>query len=78
MISRIDSFAAAAVGGTVGLLLSLAASRVLERLLFRIEPTDPVTVVVVMIALGAATWLASYWPSARATRISPLETMHGD
>jgi len=73
-----DYLLAAAVGGAFGLAASAILSRGLERLLFQIEPTDPITVVAVTIALAAATWIASYWPSLRATRISPLETMQSD
>lgn len=69
---------AAGVGALVGLLLSLALARVLRGLLYEVEPTDPVTLGAVIGTLSAAAWLASFFPSRRAARISPMETMRAD
>jgi predicted permease len=65
----------AAVGGLAGLVLAIVLARLLRSLLFGIQPTDPATVLIVVAVLGAATWLASFLPSLRSSRISPAEAM---
>ncbi|MGH7507722.1 MAG: hypothetical protein ACRELX_18865, partial [Longimicrobiales bacterium] len=66
------------IGGVVGLGLYFAVTRVLQGLLFGIEPTDPATFAIVVLVLGAATWLASFVPSSRGTRVTPMETMRAE
>lgn len=66
------------VGAVVGVGLALAASRVLESLLFEVSARDPWT-------LGAATLLvigmglaAAWWPAMRASRVDPVEALAAD
>lgn len=66
-----EGLALAAAGVALGLVGALAAGRVLESLLFRIEPTDPVVLVAVAILLAAVTALACLFPARRAARTSP-------
>jgi putative ABC transport system permease protein len=70
--------AAAAAGGVLGLVLAFAVTRVLRSLLYDVEPNDPLTVAAVIVTLAVATWFASYIPSRRTTRVSPMETMRAD
>jgi putative ABC transport system permease protein len=70
-----ESMSLVAVGIVLGLAGALAASRVLEGLLYGVEAHDPLTfsavpVVLVMVGL-AATWL----PARRATRIDPVTAL---
>ncbi|HZP48641.1 MAG TPA: ABC transporter permease [Vicinamibacterales bacterium] len=61
------------IGGVVvGLLASLALSRLVASLLLNVSPTDVVTFAVVPAVLAAAALGASYLPALRATRIDPL------
>ncbi|HEV3140909.1 MAG TPA: ABC transporter permease, partial [Vicinamibacterales bacterium] len=59
-------------GVVVGLIASLALSRLIASLLFNVSPTDVVTFVVVPLVLAAAAIGASYLPALRATRIDPM------
>jgi putative ABC transport system permease protein len=62
-----------ALGGIgLGLLGSLALTRVLSAMLFGVRPTDPLTFMSVSVLLGAVALLASYGPARRATRVDPL------
>ncbi len=70
-----DYLAAAAVGAAAGLVLSLALARVLQSLLYEVRPMDPLTMLTVIALLAAATWLASFVPSLRGSRVSPMEAM---
>jgi ABC-type antimicrobial peptide transport system permease subunit len=70
-----DYMMAAGLGAGIGLILSLAMSRVLQSLLFEVRASDPVTVGIVVLLLAGATWVASFVPSLRSTRVSPMEAM---
>ena len=59
-------------GLAVGLLLGLAVAKVSASLLYGVSPVDPVSIVVTMALLGAASLLASYIPARRAARVDPM------
>src|SRR5262249_23736742 len=66
-------------GGTfVGLLGALAATQVLENLLYEVKPHDPQTYVVIAILLAAVGLLASYLPARRASVVDPAITLRTD
>ncbi|HEX5074202.1 MAG TPA: ABC transporter permease [Gemmatimonadaceae bacterium] len=65
----------AAAGIAIGLLGAFATTRVLQSLLFGVNPTDPVTlggVTIILVMLGA---LAAYVPARRATKVDPVEVL---
>jgi predicted permease len=59
-------------GLALGLVASLALTRVLGGMLFGVTPTDPVTFVVVSFLLATVALLACYIPARRATKVDPL------
>ena len=63
------------LGIASGLVISLAATRLLSRLLFRVSPTDPATFLLIALVLLGSAVLGSYIPSRRATRVSPTEAL---
>ena len=65
----------AAIGLAIGLLLSLAASRVMASMLFALKPTDAVTYVAVLIAVTPVILLAAAIPAWRAARIDPVTAL---
>jgi ABC-type antimicrobial peptide transport system permease subunit len=61
------------IGGiAVGLPLTLAATRVLERFLYGLTPADPLTMALAILAMLAAAATAGYLPARRATRVDPM------
>ena len=62
------------LGGVASVLLS----RLLAGLLFEIEPTDPVTFVVVGAVLAAVALLAAFVPARRATMVDPIEALRAE
>jgi putative ABC transport system permease protein len=44
----------------------------MTRLLFKVEPTDAATFILVSISLIAAALVACYLPARRATKVDPL------
>jgi putative ABC transport system permease protein len=64
---------ALAVGA--GLLLSLAAGRVLAKILYQVSPTDPLALVSASLMLAIAALLACFFPASRATRVNPMTAL---
>jgi len=67
-----QGMALAIVGIGIGLFGAFALTRLLQRLLFEVGPTDPLTFVGVALVLSAATLLACYIPARRAARVDPI------
>jgi len=67
-----QGMALAVVGIALGLFGAFALTRLLQKLLFEVGPTDPLTFVGVAFMLSAATLLACYVPARRAARVDPI------
>ncbi len=68
----VQAFRLTLMGVVVGLVASVAASRLIASMLFDVSPTDIVTFIVVPVLLAASALAASYLPALRATRIDPM------
>lgn len=64
-----------AAGVALGLVLAFGLTRFMAGLLYGIRATDPVTVIGVVILLGAVALLACSLPALRATRIDPVKAI---
>jgi ABC-type antimicrobial peptide transport system permease subunit len=62
-------------GVGVGLLAAGALTRLLERLLYEVEPLDPWTFALSALVLLAVAALASYVPARRGMRMAPVEAL---
>jgi putative ABC transport system permease protein len=62
----------ALIGIGLGVLGALAVTRLINSLLFGVQPTDLATFTVVSLALFATAVIACYLPARRATRVDPL------
>jgi putative ABC transport system permease protein len=60
------------IGTGVGLMLSLAFTRVLQTLLFDVSATDPLAFGAIIALLMLVGLLACYLPARRATKVDPL------
>ena len=60
------------IGLVLGLLISLAGTRLLSGLVVGVKPSDPVTFIVVVLLLTGIALFACWIPARRATRIDPL------
>jgi predicted permease len=70
--------APAAAGILVGLGFALAASRLMEGLLFELSPRDPVVFGSVSVVLLVSAIAASLLPALRATRVDPMMALRTD
>jgi predicted permease len=68
----------AALGIAAGLAGALVMTRFMESLLFGIEPTDPITFIVIVGLLVLMALTAAYVPARRAARIDPLISLRAD
>jgi len=62
----------ALIGVAVGMIASLALSRLIASLLFETAPSDPLTFAGMVTLLGAVALLAGYLPARRASKIDPM------
>ncbi|MDB6129990.1 MAG: permease, partial [Verrucomicrobiales bacterium] len=63
------------LGSFIGLLGSLALTRILSSILFGLNPFDPVSFALVAVLFALVTWLACWFPSQRAASIAPIEAL---
>lgn len=61
-----------ALGVGIGLVGAFALTRVLRTQLFGVQPTDPLTYVLVTLLLTAVAVIATLGPALRATRVDPI------
>jgi putative ABC transport system permease protein len=59
-------------GIAAGIVAAFLLTRLMQSLLYQVRPTDPLTFIVVSVALIAVALVASAIPAYRATRVSPL------
>jgi putative ABC transport system permease protein len=60
------------IGVAIGLVAAAALTQVMERLLFEVNPLDPITYVVVTVLLAAVAGAASFIPARKAASIDPM------
>jgi putative ABC transport system permease protein len=63
------------VGVLAGLVVSVAAMRLLQGLLFGVRAIDPLTFLTVPLVLLAVAGLAAYVPARRAGRVNPVQAL---
>ena len=68
----------AAAGIGVGVLATVALTRVMESLLYGVSARDPMTLLAAASIIGATGLLAAYLPALRATRVDPVESLRAD
>jgi predicted permease len=60
-----------AVGAVIGVPAALGTARLIQRLLFGLDPSDPVTLASAILALAIAAGLAAWVPARRAASVEP-------
>lgn len=67
------------IGGVAaGLTAAFAAVTLLERMLFGLEPRDPLTMVSAVVVLSAMALMAAYLPARRAIRMDPMAALRSE
>jgi len=63
------------IGVAIGLVLAIASSRVLVRVLFGLSPLDPLTFTGVVALLTTIAITACWLPARRAAKVDPMEAL---
>jgi len=63
------------IGIGLGIVGALAVSRLLQQVLFEVDPTDPMIYLAVSVILLLVAEIASFLPARRATRIDPVTAL---
>jgi len=67
-----EGLSLAGIGVGLGLLASLALTRLMEGMLFGVSANDPLTFSAITLLLLGVAWLACWLPARRATKVDPL------
>ena len=65
-------------GVVVGLAGAVGVTRVLQRFLFGVTPTDPIAFTIVTLLLIGVGLMAAWLPARRATRIDPSVALRAE
>jgi predicted permease len=65
-------------GIVAGLLCSIAAATLMQKVLFGIHTWDMPTLAAVAVVLGVSALLASYFPARRAASVNPVEALRAE
>lgn len=68
----------AAIGGAIGIALSMGVTQVLQSLLFGVSPLDPITYASTLALLAAVTLAATFVPALRAAAVDPLTSLRSE
>ena len=69
------SFILVAIGLATGIAAALVATRVMDGLLYEVNPNDPATFIAVPMLFALAALVASWLPAQRAARVDPARTL---
>jgi putative ABC transport system permease protein len=73
-----NAMAVALLGIGVGAAAAFVLTRLMTKLLFHVEPQDPMTFAAVAVLLVVVAALASYIPGRRATRVDPVVALRAE
>lgn len=68
----------AGIGIAIGGVLALAGGKLMTRLLFGVEPSDPITLGAVALGLAVVALVAAAVPAWRAARLDPVSALRSD
>jgi putative ABC transport system permease protein len=66
------------LGVGFGLLLGLGIGQVVQSMLYRVSPFDPVAFAVAPLVLVVTALLACWLPARRATKVNPLVALRSE
>jgi ABC-type antimicrobial peptide transport system permease subunit len=73
-----QGMALAVSGVMIGLAAALLLTRLIRRLLFDVEATDPITFAAISFLLLLIALLVSYIPAQRAARVDPMVSLRSE
>ena len=64
-----------AIGITLGLLATVALTRLMKTVLYGLSSLDPVSIAGALLLLGVVAMASGYIPAARAARVNPTTAL---
>ena len=74
----VEGMSPALIGIVAGTIAALASAKILERLVFGVSASDPLTLAAVAATLALVALIASLVPAYRASRLDPLKVLRAD
>jgi putative ABC transport system permease protein len=74
----VEGMTPALIGIAAGTIGALASGKLLQKLVFGVSASDPLTLVAVAATLALVALLASLIPAYRATRLDPIEVLRAN
>jgi predicted permease len=74
MIMR-EGFVMLSSGLIIGLLLAIAAAKILSGILYGVHALDPIAFTVAALVMTCAVFIATWLPARRATRVNPIQAL---
>ena len=68
----------AAIGSVLGVGAALSVGRVLESMLFEIQPNDPTSLGIAAVMISCVASLACWIPARRATSVDPATVLRAE
>jgi ABC-type antimicrobial peptide transport system permease subunit len=68
----------AGLGAAIGLAVALAATRLIQHVLFRVTPTDPIVLAGSVLIMMSAALLAAFVPARRAGAVDPVVVLRNE
>jgi ABC-type antimicrobial peptide transport system permease subunit len=65
-------------GSVIGVAAAVSVTRLLTSMLYDVTPTDPATLLTVLVILSAVVALACYLSARRATKVDPIVALRDD
>lgn len=73
-----ETLAMVALGIVIGILASLAATRLISNMLYGLKPTDPLTLAIATSVILGVVMLAGYLPARHASRVDPAAALRSE
>jgi predicted permease len=67
-----------AVGVLIGVFLAAVAAQWLDRVVYGLSPTDPISLALAVVVMVAVALAASYGPARRASRVNPVIALRSE
>jgi ABC-type antimicrobial peptide transport system permease subunit len=65
-------------GVSIGLLLAIAAAKILSGILYGVRALDPIAFSAAALVMTTAAIIATWLPARRATRVNPVQALRGE